>query len=256
MQDDFFKVPLEVSYKSFKRINSIKFTSREIDVIACIISDRATTKTIASLLSIEPKTVEVHTRNIRIKLECNSREGIVQFIKKAGKLSDTKHHYLLLLIQSAFEKKLQQLSTLIIPKKLSCLVFYEKHHEFFIDQLRKYFKILNVEGVFKLKERDKSLKDSLQDFNLCSFAHCLFIAFPLHIEQVLKKEILEDVTLSQILQNPEAITFIFPEQEFKKIKKIKYTDHICFGSDEQYYLSFFVLFKRLFPEIILDLLRK
>jgi DNA-binding CsgD family transcriptional regulator len=66
-------------------IKGIHFTPREIDVIACLVSLRGTSK-IASLLGISSYTVLTHTRNIMLKLECNSREGIIDFIERSHKL--------------------------------------------------------------------------------------------------------------------------------------------------------------------------
>jgi len=257
MQGGLFRLPLEISYKSLEHINRIKFTPREIDVVACIISGRAATKTIASFLSIESKTVEVHTRNIRLKLECNSRESIVQFIEKAGKFSVARQHYLFLSIQSAFEQKLQQISTLVIQKNLSYFIVYEKPYELFIEQLKKYFKRLGIEGTFRIKEANKSFNDSFQSINPQSITHCLFVVSPLYLEQLLMKESLKDVTLSQFLQNPEAITFISLEEEsgteMSQERNETYSiAYIHFGKSERYYLSFFDLFKRLFPNVALD----
>lgn len=74
----------EVIYKEhLKEIQGIKFTTREIEIIAFILSGRSGKKT-ASFLSISPKTVENYTHNIKEKLKCNSREGIIDFIEKSG----------------------------------------------------------------------------------------------------------------------------------------------------------------------------
>ncbi len=63
----------EYSYTAeLETINGIHFTSRELDIIACIIGGRAAKK-IASFLLISHKTVAVHIRNIMAKLGCNSR---------------------------------------------------------------------------------------------------------------------------------------------------------------------------------------
>lgn len=256
MEIDLFRLPLDTSYQSLEKFNGIKFTRREIDIVSCIISGRAATKTIASFLSIEPKTVEVHTRNIRLKLECNSRENIVNFIEKAGKFLETRQHYFLLFTQSAFEQKLRQLSSLIIQKNFSCLIVYEKPYELFTEQLRKYFKYLGIEGVFRIKETDKPLNDLFQGIDSQSIAHCLLVTSPLWLKQFLLKENLEDARLSQVLQYPEAITFVSlgkaPEEMCQEMHEINSMAHIRFGNSESYYLSFFDLFKKLFPNIIFD----
>ncbi|MBN9413238.1 MAG: hypothetical protein J0H12_04870 [Candidatus Paracaedimonas acanthamoebae] len=45
----------------FQIMEGIKFTSREIDIIACFLRGR-TQKTIANFLSVAPRTIETHTR--------------------------------------------------------------------------------------------------------------------------------------------------------------------------------------------------
>ena len=73
-----------VFYKEhLETINGINFTQREIDIIAFTLTRRSS-KTIAPLLSISPRTVENHISNIMMKLECNSREAIIDFIEKSG----------------------------------------------------------------------------------------------------------------------------------------------------------------------------
>lgn len=79
MQTDF--LPLDLYATHLKSINGIHFTRREIEVAAFLVSGRGV-KAIASSLSIAPKTVEAHIHNIMLKLECNSRESIINFIEK------------------------------------------------------------------------------------------------------------------------------------------------------------------------------
>ena len=83
---------LNVKLETLKTIRGVNFTAREMEILACIISVRRIKK-IASLLSIAPKTAETHVRNIMLKIQCNSRESIVDFIEQSGKLSLIKHHY-------------------------------------------------------------------------------------------------------------------------------------------------------------------
>ena len=54
-------------------IDGYAFTHREIDVIACLVNARRTSK-IASLLTIATSTVKTHIQNIMMKIGCHSRE--------------------------------------------------------------------------------------------------------------------------------------------------------------------------------------
>jgi len=83
---------LNVNLETLRTIGGVSFTAREMEIIACIISVRRIKK-IASLLSIAPKTAETHVRNIMLKIQCNSRESIVDFIEQSGKLPLIKYHY-------------------------------------------------------------------------------------------------------------------------------------------------------------------
>lgn len=62
------------SWKSIL-INDIVLTERQIDIIACVLHGRSV-KRIAAILSISPKTVEAHIRNINLKLGCRSQDNI------------------------------------------------------------------------------------------------------------------------------------------------------------------------------------
>lgn len=239
-----------------KAINGIKFTPREIDIISFIISGRSAKKT-AAFLSISSKTVENYTHNIMLKLKCNSHENIIDFIEKAGKVTTIKQHYLFLCVQSAFEQKLQQVSSLVIQKSLSYLIIYEKHYDLFIEQLRKYFKCLGIEGIFRIKEEDKSLNDSFQSIDSQSIAHCLFVVSPIQLKQLLIKESIKDVTLPQLLQNPKTITLVSLGEESEteisqEIYETYCVGYIRFENSESYYFSFFDLLKRLFPKVALE----
>ena len=79
-----------------RNINEILFTIREIDVISCLINGRSIKK-IALFLSISPKTVDVHIRNIMLKIECNSREKIIDFIESSENHLAIKELYRLIL---------------------------------------------------------------------------------------------------------------------------------------------------------------
>ena len=75
-----------------KVIKNIKFTFREIDIISCIIHNRGEKK-IALLLSVAPRTISTHVRNIMNKLGCNSKDQIIDFIESSGMSSIIREYY-------------------------------------------------------------------------------------------------------------------------------------------------------------------
>jgi len=104
-------------------INNVKFTPREIDVMACLLSARRTSQ-IASILSIAPRTVTTHFRNIMLRLDCNSQEGIINFIERSHKLSILREYYSTLIIELAFKKALKEISKLRKDEIPFCLIVY------------------------------------------------------------------------------------------------------------------------------------
>lgn len=154
-----YKLPQDIYDESLKIISNTYFSRREIDIISCLLSGR-TGKTIASLLSIAPRTVETHTRNITSKLERSSREDIRDFVEKSGKLSIIRDYYDSLSIQCAFEKSLRAIAA---KKKnnLTCLILYQQQQ----DQKNKPSLIclmeehLRIAGITPFGESRKYLRD-------------------------------------------------------------------------------------------------
>lgn len=95
-----------------KEINGVYLTRREIELISFFISGR-TTKKIANFFGISPKTVENHTHNIMVKLNCNSREAIIDFVEKSDKINDLRNYYSLLLSQDKFEESLKEIAGIL-----------------------------------------------------------------------------------------------------------------------------------------------
>ncbi|MBN9413621.1 MAG: tetratricopeptide repeat protein [Candidatus Paracaedimonas acanthamoebae] len=123
MQNISEPLPLELYNLYLSKIGKIYFTQREIDVISCLLHARGTSK-IASLLSsgdkaVTTRTIERHIQNIMQKVECNTRDGIIDFIEKSDKVSYLRKYYSLLHINLLFEKTLKDLSKLKL-KALSC----------------------------------------------------------------------------------------------------------------------------------------
>ncbi|XVN44318.1 MAG: LuxR C-terminal-related transcriptional regulator [Rickettsia hoogstraalii] len=100
--------PQEIYEKHLRVINNIRFTSREIDVIACIMHGK-NIKGVANFLSnedkqVETRTIESHISNIKRKIGTNVREGIINFMEKSDKYKLIQSYYLSLLIQQEFKK--------------------------------------------------------------------------------------------------------------------------------------------------------
>lgn len=111
----------ELYDKYLQELSGIAFTFREIDIITCILHNRGE-KRIASLLSISYRTVGAHVRNIMLKLSCNSRDQIIDFVEKSGKRQYCNQYYLHLIIQSFFETQLRKIGSIVNRNQVYCQI--------------------------------------------------------------------------------------------------------------------------------------
>ena len=136
----------EIYIASLQTISGVKFTLREVDVMACIVNNRGTKK-IASILSISPRTASTHMYNIMGKLQNNSRDHIIDFIQKAGKLSDIKLHYFNILTGIIFNKTLSSIKKLSTNHGLIYSLNFDQSsniEQIFAKQLIQYLSLANI----------------------------------------------------------------------------------------------------------------
>lgn len=141
---------LKISYNTHKVlyneylqiIGDIKFTFREVDVIACIVNNRGDKK-IAYILSIAPRTVSVHSYNIMQKLGCNSKEGIIDFVESSNTFKLLRQYYSILLVKSNFDKQLKQ----IVPKQRYCILYSSGNNKEQVDFYQSVKNHLMVVGI-------------------------------------------------------------------------------------------------------------
>ncbi|MBP9729687.1 MAG: tetratricopeptide repeat protein [Gammaproteobacteria bacterium] len=154
-------IPPKNIYVSYlKTIHGIAFTSREIDIIACLLRGRRSSK-IASLLSIAVRNVENRIAGIKLKLGCGSQEGIIDFIEKSGKLLFMNQYYTSLLIEIAFERALKKLSVLNSQYPVCHIVYdgEEKDNLFMPRQLKKHLALTGL-NLLEVKENYHTLAQS------------------------------------------------------------------------------------------------
>lgn len=157
-------LPQDIYIHFLRVINGIVFTRREIDIIACLLSGR-TMKKIAVFLSISPKTVENHIRNVTLKLGCNSKSGIIDFIEKSEKFAIVKRYYSSLLLQAAFEVELKKITPLMngIQRSLICET-EEKNKTDFIEHLKTHLKLVGIKVTLKTKKQEQSQTPCLENY--------------------------------------------------------------------------------------------
>ncbi|MFK8040590.1 MAG: helix-turn-helix transcriptional regulator [Rickettsiaceae bacterium] len=154
-------------YKELQSVKDKNFTIREIDIIACLIHNRGEKK-IAALLSISPRTVSAHVRNIMQKLACNSREGIIDFVEKSGKLNLLKNHYNILLINATFQNYLVKIGKLYNRNAFNIEIISKETIKVdqipILQELKNHLKLANVNLTISqamAKSTDKNLNLNL-----------------------------------------------------------------------------------------------
>jgi DNA-binding CsgD family transcriptional regulator len=87
--------------------NGIAFTARETDILASMLSGRSV-KSIASILSLSPKTVETYIRTILQKMQVFSREDVINKLENSHSYTILKNHYLHILMRLDKRKRLSK----------------------------------------------------------------------------------------------------------------------------------------------------
>jgi DNA-binding CsgD family transcriptional regulator len=158
--------------QQINQINGIIFTAREIDIISCILNVRGSKK-IADILSISPRTVEGHIKNILTKIASNSQESIKDFVERSPQLILVKRHYIDLLINRLFLSQIAKVAVILKNRDISCSVHYvinekleyiigclklaninvsHKAHQNHISSNQKTIEILTEEHLLQLKQ--------------------------------------------------------------------------------------------------------
>ncbi|MBW8310047.1 MAG: tetratricopeptide repeat protein [Candidatus Paracaedibacteraceae bacterium] len=249
-----------VYYEHLETINGVRFTPREIDIIACLLSGKAS-KTVAYFLSIEEKTVETHKYNIMRKLECNSKESIISFIEKSDKFLLIKRHYRGLLMQAAFEKYLQEILCLIEMRDISCSLIYWKGEEAqstFISKLATYLKRAGIKIFLEARENYKSIHHLVHKIESYPIHYVLYVPSSSLVKALQADTTQEELEILPFLQkhsqNPGSVIVLLQDQKMieslpQEIQDIGYLD--CTKEDNVYFL-FFNLLERIVPDLCLE----
>lgn len=260
MQNDKINLLQDVYSAYLEAINGIKFTRREIDIIACLLSGR-TSKTIARFLLIEEKTVETHKYNIMRKLECNSRESIREFIEKSDKFSEIKKHYVSLLIQAAFKHQLGEVSVRVGKESPVCLIVYSQEQENkapLIHKLETHLKLAGLKIQIEERENHKSVTQlihNLESQQIDSIIYSVSEALIAQLQACDSKAKLEIAQLTQrAAQKQGSVIFLLEDREAtteipQELSDIGYVD---FGVQENYYFSVFEILKKISLNVDLD----
>jgi len=246
-------------YNHIKTINSVKFTPREIDVIACLLSGKGS-KTIAYFLSIEEKTVETHKYNVMRKLDCNSKEGIIEFIERSDRFSALKQHYLSLLSEAMFEKSLSRILSFTKNTSPKCLVVYEKDKEnaHFINQLEKHLKLGGVKAHGEAKENHKSLSHFLHYLDSQEIDSLIYLLSKSSLAKLKEADTQAKLELEEVIhnltQNKRKTLFLLQNEDpsLDVPSAIHASKYINMGTQNNYYFSVLEVLQTLLPNADLE----
>lgn len=211
-----FNSIFEYYNKYLTELNDIKFTHREIDVISCIVNTRGDKK-IAQILAISPRTVSVHVYNVMSKLGCNSKEQIIDFIEKSGKIQILREYYLHLIIRSMFEKQLQTIGGMINKDTIYFACAQHQAGREALKLIKSHLAIANIQQSNKTQD----------------ITHAIDIIGA-------EKQINHKLSTTIILD---------PEIKDESLQNRKYID---FRSPDQYYISLFELIKNISNKTEID----
>lgn len=220
--------------------------------MACLLHARGTSR-IASFLSIAPRTVGTHIRNIMLKLECNSRESIIDFVEKSDKLPLLRIHYTSLLIFAAFEKSLREISRQKRMKESACLILYsdvQSLPDFFLERLQWHLGLAGLEASLKAYESQEELK-RIYEGKAQNYIIYLIADDPPEPPDNDHLNILEPFLKSKQISSTIFILFSSNSPQ-KKYGEFKDVNTVSFSEEESYYFSFFELLGKLHPSLNLE----
>lgn len=248
-------LPQDLYNAHLKEVNSIKFTRREIDTIAYLLSGKSA-KTIATSLGVSPKTVESHVHNIMAKIESNSRDGIINFIEQSDKVEALKTYYQSLLIEGAFRKQVELLSKQISKNALKFSVHLVCWNDSdtkttLICSLVDHLKQVGVQVSVEQREifDPQGHQGSSKDINLfyCSEALIKKLGTP-------KKDERFSQFIEEIKKMSEAIVILFPHKNFapEVYESFEGVKSINFEEEMDYYGGVFGILKEIFPGLSVE----
>lgn len=250
--------PLAVYYDHLATLNGIRFTPREIDIIACILNGRSA-KTIPSLLSIAPKTVAAHIENIRSKAGCSSRESIIDFVENSEKYVLIKNEYYLgLLTQISFEKCLRKFFKVVSSHEVACSLIYaqgDKINFALIHQLKQHLNLAGINVESKIKKGQTSLDELIGKTRTQQEKYILYISPDLDQFHEGSLETADENTIVQkTAQSLDRIIVLFLNNKDcdENIKLLDGLHYVNFSEQENYYFSFFKLLQIICPPKGLD----
>lgn len=245
---------LEKFYKdNLSEIENIKFTQREIDVLACLINGKGIKGTSNFLSnterSISFKSVETHTSNIKQKISGNSKEDIINFITNSEKYKLIHDYFISMVIRKQFELKVQDIKTKFRKNVNVQIIIYQNQSNSFEDRidynllpffLKNDFQKFDVSVSTKIKSEADFNTENLNPGKF--FIHCVqdnFLDFQ-------KKELNKyEISSNNIL------VFLNYKNTYNQDLEIESIGSLIIHelNEHQYCSLFFKILQKIYPEI-------
>lgn len=232
-------------------INNVKFSQREIDIIACLLNGR-TPKGIASFLSLSPRTIETHIRSIMLKSDCHSREGIIRFVEKDIEAPILREHYINLLNDFTFKQRLQEIARLTQKSPLHLHLVFKKEDLtslYLMQELEKHLQLAGVTLFIAPRKKEEYIPSLITKEEPDLAKYILIVDPNKFIAQAQPNKNEEKARLSliqQISENPNSTIFLLIDKEatFSLPKEFENIGWIDFSEQQKYYNNVFEILRR------------
>lgn len=242
--------PLEIYLEHLRAINGTPLTQREIDVISCLLNMNGRSRQyIANFLSVTLKTVNTHVNNAKQKFDCNIGRMVAIIENSDQFLTLKEQYYSSLLINSLFQKTLNEVTKAIsgkITRPKAVLVYWEKKPPFLKElehDLREAGLEASLEGRKDLQSFDQLTQEIYQDTTQIYFIP------DTEMENIPKQTFQPGL-------NPYASGKIFFFAKASRLQKTlqENSSFTCIDSScwLSYYHSLFIILKKALPGLDLD----
>lgn len=246
MHDKEILPPQEFYSAYLQAINNVRFTRRQVDVIACLLKGRDKAKEIGSFLSISEHTIRTHLQKIRERIKGRS---LIDFVESSAQEGLLKKHYLFLQIHSAFHnclKDIQKSTILKGSEALGYLIIHWKSdpHNLFVEQLESDLRLLKIPV-------SRETRDIQQDFqDISGIEHNKFTIY------IVSNDFIKNYPEGDI-QNVSSLKkclFLMPPRKTnsKEYEIFKNIAHLDLSQQKNYYFSFFLLLQKINPTVNFD----
>jgi len=245
----------EIYAEKLTQIRDIKFTPREIDVIACIVNSKRPSE-IACFLSISKKTVSSYISQINGKIGATSPAQVINFVKESDKFTIIKTEYIPnLYIRIIFEEKLKQFQKIKKESSLCCESNQQtqKNVRPLVAQLKNHLKQSGIHIRGRNTKDYKPIIDLMPDLKSKNIDYAIYI-MPRDLVNVLKGDIniksLKTLVLESSKNSGNIIFFQFEKKIINSISEKSPNHQLILSLErENYYFSFFGLLKIFYPSI-------